>query len=627
MANLNANIAMLPASVPIIGTEDGMPSIAFYSFLYGLWVRTGSGSVAVSPTGGVGYTALQSEITSLTATVNVLSTEVAQLAAVPAATPGGSSGQYQINNGGTFGGVTISGDGTIDQSGNLTVFSIGGEAVSLAGPLTTSGAFPVTATFTGPTSVVFPTSGTLAIVGTGGAGVAAITDGVNTVGSGGTMTISTGLALSAGGTLTATGGGGATLPLALSSQLYGGTGVANLATPVSLSGMTLVGGVLSPSGGVNSGGVYDITSGVPSLVSFTSINFGVNPTVAQVPSSAIVMTSTGTGIDYVYGIARAAPVAPYRIAVFIQHIEAQGNTNTIPMFGFSDGTRYHTVWLWFPGYFSVRTYSNNTTNVSSTTITGFVFSLPGEFWVGLRDDGTNVYWEVSFDGVEFIPVYSVAKAAGYLGAGGYNVNYVGINTSGLYAGTSYMTIRAWDPNGLTRTYNYSQGNWLTNSVSSLGTGLSVSSGVLTITGLGAQAVPAAGAVVSNGSLLSAATLVGITYSSGTLTARPTALAQAQWVQGATVVAGTVWLVGAAPYAGTIVSAGYLTQAGSFTAGIAINGTPVTGLGSLSVSSSTLTTTSASGSNTFSIGDVITATISSPASSPTGSLLYLNINWS
>ncbi len=65
-------------------------------------------------------------------------------------------------------GVTLSGDASIDNTGNMTVSSIGGNAVSLGGTFTTggaltfSGANTVQFTSTAATNITLPTSGTLA---------------------------------------------------------------------------------------------------------------------------------------------------------------------------------------------------------------------------------------------------------------------------------------------------------------------------------------------------------------------------------------------------------------------------------------------------------------------------------
>lgn len=76
---------------------------------------------------------------------------------------------------------------------------------------------------------------------------------------------------------------------------------------------------------------------------------------------------------------------------------------------------------------------------------------------------------------------------------------------------------------------------------------------------------------------------------------------------------TVYLTSYAPYAFTINSVQNIaTSGGTITAAIQINGTDVTGLGSISVSSTEQDVT-ASGANTVSIGDKVTLVLSSNAS--------------
>jgi hypothetical protein len=110
-------------------------------------------------------------------------------------------------------------------------------------------------------------------------------------------------------------------------------------------------------------------------------------------------------------------------------------------------------------------------------------------------------------------------------------------------------------------------------------------------------------------------------------ARNTVKLQAQWVTGAIVANDTVWLVYDAPYAGTINALTYFTGNGSFSVAIQINGTNVTGLSAVAVSSATPATATASGANTFSAGQRITAVITSATSSPTDALLSLAVTWS
>lgn len=96
-------------------------------------------------------------------------------------------------------------------------------------------------------------------------------------------------------------------------------------------------------------------------------------------------------------------------------------------------------------------------------------------------------------------------------------------------------------------------------------------------------------------------------------------------QGTIVANGTLILIRKSQFAGTITSLDYEVggAAGSFTVAIQINGTSVTGLSAVAVSSATSANTASTAANTFAIGDKITAVISSVTGSPTGSNLQAN----
>jgi len=110
-------------------------------------------------------------------------------------------------------------------------------------------------------------------------------------------------------------------------------------------------------------------------------------------------------------------------------------------------------------------------------------------------------------------------------------------------------------------------------------------------------------------------------------ARNAARLQAQWQNAAVVSDDTVWLCFDTPYAGTVNSLTYFTGAGSFTCAIQINGTPVTGLGAVAISSATPATTNATAANVFTQGQRITAVITGSTGSPTDALLSLAVTWS
>src|SRR5678816_432396 len=111
------------------------------------------------------------------------------------------------------------------------------------------------------------------------------------------------------------------------------------------------------------------------------------------------------------------------------------------------------------------------------------------------------------------------------------------------------------------------------------------------------------------------------------TPRDKARLQAQWQNAAVVSDDTVWLCFDTPYAGTVNSLTYFTGNGSFVVSIKVNGTTVTGLSAVAVSSSTPATATATALNVFAKGDNITAVITGSTGAPTDALLSLAVTWS
>lgn len=125
-----------------------------------------------------------------------------------------------------------------------------------------------------------------------------------------------------------------------------------------------------------------------------------------------------------------------------------------------------------------------------------------------------------------------------------------------------------------------------------------------------------------GNVTTNANLTGPVTSSGNATTLITGIPFSA-ISTAAVGNGTVYLGAKMPFSGTINSLlGAQTTSGTITAAIKINGTNVTGLSAVSVTS-TPGDTSASGANTFSIGDVITL-VTSSASSDLGLSFLLKI---
>lgn len=157
---------------------------------------------------------------------NTSGTLLKDCGAIPSTTPGGSSGQVQYNNAGSFGGFTVSGDGTLNTgTGALTVTKINNVTVSLGGTLTTAaaftqaGAFATTLTSVGATNVTLPQTGTLATL----AGSEALTNksynGMTLTPSTGTFSLTNGKTFSVTNTLTLSGTDSSTLNIGTGGTL------------------------------------------------------------------------------------------------------------------------------------------------------------------------------------------------------------------------------------------------------------------------------------------------------------------------------------------------------------------------------------------------------------------------
>lgn len=130
---------------------------------------------------------------------------------------------------------------------------------------------------------------------------------------------------------------------------------------------------------------------------------------------------------------KTAPSTPYKIDVLVERFSPTTNTFGIH-FGWFDGTKVQCLSLFTSGI-GLITYVLDYANIAASSAAAnvrFTSTQPlnaSQQWWRIEDDGTNVTFYMvpggAYDAAE--SVYSVAKASGYLGSGGYSNVFFGIN--------------------------------------------------------------------------------------------------------------------------------------------------------------------------------------------------------
>ncbi|MDE2097513.1 MAG: hypothetical protein KGL39_09730 [Patescibacteria group bacterium] len=247
--------------------------------------------------------------------------------------------------------------------------------------------------------------------------------------------------------LNSSGGGGVLVP----QWVLGDEGEVGEMGPPGAAGAQ---GPAGSGGGSVTNIVWDLSVGVPALSGFAQINLSGTSSVVENAGKSLQLIDSGRNAENLIGLAYTAPATPYRIALFAQFsanligTQAQGL-----VWGFTDGTKFET--------FSINPAGAGGTNAtnaqyavwtSSTAISTYTNVITGKYmlpswntWLGIRDDGTNIYFEVSADGAN----YSVLQQQAHGGLTSYPKVFFGIeNRTTVPMAASF---RCYDPNGLTRT--------------------------------------------------------------------------------------------------------------------------------------------------------------------------------
>jgi hypothetical protein len=299
---------------------------------------------------------------------------------------------------------------------------------------------------------------------------------VAAIGSGLAISNQTLAAQWSGGSVAAIGSGltitaGNTLQTTFTEQWNAGT-VNAIGTGLILSGNTLAatassqqwnaGTVTSIGGGLQlSAGVlgatgqqfYNVAAGVPSLSSFTQVGIAGTTSIAQSTGKIISIKDTGGNAFDLRGLVYTAPSTPYRIAILVCNTQPTSTSTARALcWGFSDGTKYQVLYCEANGGANIYlvNFSNSTTEVNATPITNVnPLQYGSVIWLGLRSDGTNIYFEYSSDGVNFITIYSTLISTNYITT--IADVFIGISPQSATS-ASALSIQCFDPNGLNRAF-------------------------------------------------------------------------------------------------------------------------------------------------------------------------------
>jgi len=197
------------------------------------------------------------------------------------------------------------------------------------------------------------------------------------------------------------------------------------------------------SGGGGGGGLFSaLLSATPTMAGtgFTTwVNQGSSATAANTAVGVSIADPNSAGGYSLRLLTKVAPTAPY-IATALVAINSLVN-NVWAVFGWQSAGGELQVSEINPGSNSVVASYNSPTSQNSNQA---VYNSGGAnlvtlIWLQLQDDGTNVYFKWSVDGVTWLTLYSVAKASGFLGAAGYSNLVFGLAPYGGGGGVLLMS--------------------------------------------------------------------------------------------------------------------------------------------------------------------------------------------
>ena len=214
----------------------------------------------------------------------------------------------------------------------------------------------------------------------------------------------------------------------------------NAGAAINLSGTSTV-FVTASARRLQHGGLYQglITSPPPTQAG-TGLTTWINQSTATAADTAagIAITSQTAAGGVLNALSKAAPATPYSFTALALYAGTGANYNNVAL-GWYDGTKAVTVNLipgsgmWVMAWASATSYTTSLANLGGPA--------PYHMWLKIKNDGTNLSFLYSMDGVNFLTLYSATVASAPGGLANYNTVFFGV--SPWTTAPALATLAAW----------------------------------------------------------------------------------------------------------------------------------------------------------------------------------------
>lgn len=217
----------------------------------------------------------------------------------------------------------------------------------------------------------------------------------------------------------------------------------NFASGTKYVALTLTTSAIAALGGGTFTPLEGLPGTVPALSSFTQLGFGTDVPTEQAGKAIVIPSTNGFDIKTLY---KTAPATPYMVAIALARFGLGDSTRFCA--GFRDpGTGRMKVLLLTSDTMFLQGY-NNPASYSGISTTLFNLSLCKHLWFGLQNNGTNLIYRMSFDGVTFVTIATEAISGNFCA----NPTEIFFGAQRTGGSSEVVICRAYDEAGLSRTY-------------------------------------------------------------------------------------------------------------------------------------------------------------------------------